>query len=359
VDKEKVKQMLRDGQSPRQIAERLGYSRTQVEDLASKLQAAQKQKRKKILQLCLGIIVLAGSVYFLGNRMFREPTDMEANMSVLSIASEIKPKAEAETWFLYGKKPKTDQDFQEEYNLIQTLTARLNKALTNNADVPQVAELAKLFEGKLLPTIFENGLTRFVTTDVNPQEKIQAGAVEVVFFDRASFDHPIIGHRLLHFQPEYGLIVAALKFGDDSWYDAMIAHELWHAKTFREGNPSATAPMLTDSWIKEEMDAHTIENQVLNKRTSGKYQDQINRIVSQNHARTLKDLLVQLHPEEFSKLDGLFSPAIPEEIDLRTAQYLLDVGRTWAKSNFKGEDITTKENEIYRYLITPISTNVR
>ena len=139
----------------------------------------------------------------------------------------------------------------------------------------------------------------------------------------------------------------------------MIAHEAWHAKLHREGAASATALMLTDSWVEEELQAHEVERKVLHARTSGEYGRRLDTVVSRIRAKTFSRFLVRVKPTDMISLDQLFSPGIPEETDIRSAQYLLDLGLLWAQKHFTGTKLQQKRMEIYRFLISPQSTNVR
>ena len=217
MNQKQVQILLQHGFSPRQIAKDYGYSRKEVEAFAAQLFAHRRAAwRKQVFWLLLALIVFGGGSYLV-RQALREPTDLEIHSNVLKVAKAMPSQGgEANSWFIQSEQgPKTTPEFLAEITLIDKLTARLNKALAGNSDIPEVAALKDLFGVHLVPTMFQGGITRYVGTEPNMQDAFKPGMLEVVFFGRESFNHPIINRRLLHYEPGMkALMIAALKFTD-------------------------------------------------------------------------------------------------------------------------------------------------
>ena len=362
MDDKLVQMLLQNGYSPRQIARDYHYSRLEVETFARELSSHRRASRRKRTWMILLPLFLIGILAYCTSQWRRDPPEMEVHRNVVKLAEAMPTQGkDHNSWFIQHEQgPRTSAEFAAEIELIRQLTARLNKSLADNSDIPEVAEIKKEFGDKLVPTIFQGGITRYVGAEGEAEKAFKPGFLEVVFFGRASFDHPIINHHLLQYAPGMGaLMIAALKFEDEKWYDAMIAHEAWHARMHRAGSASATARTLSDSWIGEELMAHGIEKKVLNARTNGDYQRRLETIVSRTGGRTFRQLLLRLTPTDLQYLDTLFAPGIPEETDIRSAQYLLDLSLLWTQKHYTGEELPQRSMEAYRFLIQPQSTNVR
>lgn len=351
MDQREIRKLLRQGKTPRQVADILGGSRAEVTRLAAE---GQRAIRKRVLIICL-LSVVAGAALFAAYREFQDPDDGEVYRRILKAADAL-PKAPASGSWLMEQVPSSRE---AQISLIEEMMHRLNKALTDNADVPEVQEEAVLFGGHLVPTIFTHGITMWVGKDATPFLTDQQ-RLEVVFYSRGDFNHPRVGRRLFFYDPGWrAFFMAALKLSDETWYGAIIAHELWHAKRHREGATSATALSLSDLWVAEELEAHNVESKVLDARTKGAYRNQLRVIVTHRAARSIKKFLASVEASDIGELDRLFGNALPQEADTRVAHYYLDMGLLWLESRYAGEELRKKRISTYRYLVSPTSTNVQ
>jgi hypothetical protein len=364
MDIERVQRLLKTGQTPRQVSKELGYSRQEVQEFAEQLSSQQRRSTIRSILLPLfglaAMALLAATAYY----SLKEPSNAEVYGNVIKGAEGLtSPTQTGASWFLNTDQlPETEDAVKAEMSLISRLTARVNKALNDNSGIPEVKEEQDMFGGNLMSSVFTGsfgGTTRILTAGKGTFPTLKN--LEVAFYSRHSLDHPRIGHRLLFYDSNWGsLIIAALNFSDDKWYDALLAHELWHAKRHREGAASATAPMLSDIWIDEELQAHDVETKVLDARTNGAYRQRLHGIASRISARSEKHFLAKITPEDLRQLDQLFNPGIAEERNIRAAQYFINLATTWLEIKYSGEKLRQKKIGVYRLMIDPTkSTNVQ
>ena len=363
MNTENVRHLLKQGMTPRQIAKEYGYNRKDVEKVAAEMSSSSHSLNIKRIVIPLLVLVVGGIISLVGYSMIREPADMEVYQNIVRVSDALSTDRSGGSWFIEQEsKPETIYELATEIPLIERLTSKLEKALSDNTDVLLVKEERGMFSGHFMPTIFtssQGGATRMVGTDdkIFKDPKHQ----EVIFYGHFALDHPRIKHRLLFYDSAWrAVIVGALNFTDEKWYNAILTHELWHAKMHRENNPTSIAPALSQPWIMEELQAHDIELAVLNARTGGNYMRKLREIIDRRPARSLKRFLAKLKPDDFRNLDSLFKPGIPEEVDIRAAQYALNLSHAWLKGRYKGEELQQKRMEAYSYLIDPSkSTNVQ
>ncbi len=359
METDKIKRLYRQGKTVRQIANELGLSRTEVEKTIESGRA-----RRRIVNRVLGwsasaLLIAVAVSYAIYTHFLREPTRLEVSTAVLAAADRL-PTTKSQAWIFEIEPPDTISEHPRTLEFVQRQTARIQKSLDSHQDIPGVAEERMLFRNILMPSIFSfraGGSTRTVSTSASG---FAPSAVEIVFYPHNALDHPIIGHRLLSYEPNWrALMVASLPFQDDSWFDAIVAHELWHAKRHRENAPSATAQQLSDLWIEEELEAHKLESEVLDHATSGEFQKRINALARERDSSSLDKFQARLRPDDLVKIDALFKPGLPEERDLRAGQYVLSIALVWTKAHYSGEALHQKEIESYRSIVSPQSTGVR
>ncbi len=365
MDTERINELLAMGRTPKQIAKELGCPRKKVVAYAERVVARRRKTNfNLILTLLLALLVVGGVSRTVHNAL-REPKNQEVYENILKVSDALASAPGGNSWFI-EQEAQLEQKPATEMALIEQLTARLESVLEVNAGVPEVMELKEMFGGNFYPTIFtsfQGGSSRH-TIKGTKEEAIrqpQASRLEVVFFGHSSFRHPMVQGRLLFYKPEWSaLFIPALRFTDDKWYDAIVVHEMTHAWAHRKGLPTATAPMLSDEWITEELWAHETEEEVLNARTNGVYKQRLRAIVTRLSARSLKRLLMKIGPSDLKQLDQLFGPGLQEERDIRAAQYLLNLCEDWLDLKYKGPELGQRRIEAYRYLIDPRkSTNVQ
>lgn len=364
MNEEKIVSGLKSGKGSRQIARELGISRQEVEIVARRRIFDRQRTRHTRIKWSVVMLVIWSALVMLVYLAFREPTDLEMHTNVLRCADSLRVTPDAAPWFIEESQPM--QDFSKLVSVTDNLTKKLAHALDQNADIQEVAELRKMFGGKMVPAIFDArmGTSMQIGDGANALEMLEKqrdpGNLEVVFFGHQAYRHPKIRQRLLFFDPDWhSLFMGALNYTDERWFAAIVAHELWHAKLARGGVASATAPMLSDLWIKEELQAHEVERKVLNGRTGGRYDQRLGEIVAKTRARSLRHFFDRVQPAEVRSLDELFRPGLEEERGHRAAQYLFNLVWTWVAENYQGTELEAKKIEAYRLLVSPQSTGVR
>lgn len=353
MNTEKVKKLLALGRTPRKVAAETGWNRHEIQAIANQMNS--RRFRKNAITASLAILAVIGTIFFAYTRR-SEPGDLEVYSNIVKVSNALPTDKSRTSWFINQERdPRTPEDFSAELSLLERLTGEINKALTDNIDIPQVRDQWEMFGDRFIPSLFssfQGGTTRTISKEL----KIPHGSKnqEVVFYGHFALDHPRIRHRLLFYDPDWrALIVAALNFNDKVWHDVILIHELWHAKMHREGNPTAIAPMLSDSWVTEELQAHDLEQEILNARTGGEYKRRLQTVTARRAAKNLKDFLLKLQTEDFVLLDSLFKPSIQEEVDIRAAQYALSLSQAWLASQYQGDELNMRRTEVYRYLIDP------
>lgn len=361
MDANLVRQEIERGKTPRRIAREHGYGRVDVEDIATRLKAERRARLLRRLAVLLFAVATLITVPVILYEITREPTEMEFATKITDVADSLLTNSSQNPWFIEkewapGTLPSVDM-----IAMIEGLSGRLNRTLEKNAGIPEVANMRRLFGNHLFPTVFStvgSGISMSWhggAGDLDIERMRQnPNALEVVFYGHGAFTHPKVMRRLLFYDIEWrALFIAALQYADDAWFDAMIIHELHHAKMHRGGQESATAPMLSDPWVQEEVDAHELERGVLDLRTNGAYAERLREVVDRRPAQNLQGFLARITREDVAGLDGLFQPPLLEERDTRVAQYYLNLACAWLEKRHQGEELQREKMEAYRLLISP------
>ena len=354
MDPQEVRRLLRRGNTPRQVARALGGSRTEV------LRFVANAKKKvwylhPAFHICFS--VLAVGMVLVMIYVLKDPEDLEIHSRILNAASALPRDIVVGSSWIMERVPSS---IKEQASIIEAMAARVNDALVKNSglDIPGTKEEMELFGGHLMPTMFVSGGSVWVGED--SRLAMDPLKLEVMFYSHDAFTHPRIGRRLFYYDPSWSALgVAALKLQDELWYRAIIAHELWHAKRHREGAASATAPILSDAWVDEELEAHALESAVLDGWTQGAYYRKLTAIVEGGSTRSVKRFLARVTPQDIVKLNRSFGPMKEEEVDTRVAQYYLDLSVIWLRARYQGPELEERKRQAYRFLISPHSTNVQ
>jgi hypothetical protein len=323
------------------------------------------KKRTRLLRwitIFIAALAAVAAIFFITWWVLKDPTDNQAYTNIVQAVDSLRT-APGESWLREKElNPRTDQEIIAEASLITQLTDRLNNAITDDFNVPELREERSLFAGQLMPTILSGQSTRWVMTGQSPTPDLMHGKfLEVVFYAHQDFRNPMVHEHLLFYNAGWGsLLVAMLRFPDEAWFKALLSHELWHAVRHRQGSPTSVAPQLSDPWVDEELEAHSIEAKSLNGATHGEYERRLQAIVN-SHKWTLsiKQFLNGVTLREINHLDRLFGPALTEEKDMRGSEYYLNLGERWLARHSAADQLQEKRRELYRYLITPHSTNVQ
>jgi hypothetical protein len=250
-------------------------------------------------------------------------------------------------------------DMKEIYRLqaiSEKIAGRIEAGLRRNSSIPEIAKLRKLFEKRLFVTFFSGyagGTSRFLTQDKERAATLGPDDQEVTICGRFAANHPKIGGQLLFFNQAWrSLMISAIDW-DSTWLEAISLHELYHAKMYREGAPSATAPPMSDLYVQEEVAAHDLEHKVLNLRTKGAYDKLLNEIIRSKAAASRQELISQITAKDLVRLDGLFAPAGQRETMVRLTQYWISLMDVWLKKQgFKKEKLQQEKLANYRLLVS-------
>ena len=171
---------------------------------------------------------------------------------------------------------------------------RIRNALERYGDVsPETRQLAKRFKQFSVGVLVIDG-------NVDDAKRLPGGQIRVLFYPADQYgSHP---SSLYYSQGEQAVMVAGLDW-PQSFFSAALLHELWHALCNKEGRPSATASNDSDLWIGEEVDSHTIEADVLNAATDGRYYRAIGIVINQGNFSSLNSIKTEVTAEQLWQLD--------------------------------------------------------
>lgn len=256
-------------------------------------------------------------------------------------------------WLITSQEIEGD-NFQLQVGLISETSSRIEKMLEKYQNIPEVAEQKKMFSKRIFVSFYSGqagGYTKRVFAGEFKEDMLKDPSLEIVLYGKGHEHAPRIKDQFAKYDPEWrAVIIAGAKFSDQ-WADALIIHELEHAKMDRSGEASAHAPPASDLYINEELMAHDVESVVLNQATDGQYHKRLKEIIgAKRNIDSLKKLHDSLNIKDLKSLDQLFSPAGEREASLRLTQYLLDLGEIWLESKYAGEELKRQKINNYRLL---------
>lgn len=243
-------------------------------------------------------------------------------------------------------------NFQLQIGLISETTSRIENMLKKYQNIPEVAEQKKMFSEHFFVSFYNGqfgGTTKRVFAGEFKDEMLKN--LEIALYGKGHERAPRIQDQFAKYDPEWrAVIIAGAKFSDQ-WMDALIIHELEHARMDRLGAASAHAPPTSNLYIIEELRAHDIESAVLNQATGGQYVRRLRSIIdAKRNIGSLKKLQDRLTIKDFKSLDQLFGPAGEREAGLRLTQYLLDLGEIWLESRFRDEELAKQKINNYNLI---------
>lgn len=258
-------------------------------------------------------------------------------------------------WLLRAEQnPQTDAEFEHIIGLGQSFVRRIEQALNEHRHIPSIAEMSN-FKGHLYTSFFSSfggGVTQFFSRQ---EETVthQPNDQEIVVYGQFALQHPKIQGRPLFFDGEWRSVIIAAIDWDPIWLQSIALHELFHAKQHRAGVASAKAPVLSDVWVSEEILAHSLEHEVLEKGTKGKYGEVIRSIVASQTTGNKKDLISRVTLADLNRLDALFRPAGERETGIRCAQYWVSILDEWTKVHISDPNMRLQEQIAnYKLLVT-------
>lgn len=338
MDRKQVWKLHRAGVSAAHIAPRVSSTKSEVQALIGEMETQHTKVRLLKTALWIaGIVAVVSGFVLLAN-------NFPSNDSKLSVVarSSINPADQYlagridDQWLLNESDLDIDRSKNGQYlaNLAADYNDKVQSCFKKYESLDGVRELRPLFANKTYVSFFSpqhGGSSVAIATNVDELEKHNSQR-EIVLFSKQDLSHSRIHDHLLFYDPEWkSLMVGAVKF-DPSWFDAIVLHELCHARADAEGAPSSHAAYMSDLWISEEIAAHQLERAVLNAATNDSYNCMINQIVMVKDVESLEAFHSSLTVEDYHKIDSLFYQAGMREAGTRIAQYQIDLGEAWLVS---------------------------
>lgn len=353
-DNRRIEKLLASGKTVRQVADATGLPRKTIEAVAQKLHRARLALWFKRTAWALGCVALLSVAAFIYHYVTYQPTDKEMYASLFKAVDGV-VHAPSQPW-LIEQTSLVEKDPAAAVQFFERTTARINKALSDYAGIPEVAELKRMFGNKLFTTVFipgrGQGITRHTGTDPHPAILDNKDMLEVVFFPHSALAHPMVHNDYLSYNANWrALFVAALEFPDDTWFDAFVLHELVHGAKDRQGAISARTEFGNDLFISEELEAHAVESKVLNIATAGRYGQMTKEIAARTGGYNLRQFIARIKSQDFQMLANLFKPASTEESNLREAQFILDLTFAWFGNKYQGQELQAQKIAAYRMLV--------
>ena len=350
-----VRSQLYEGKTPRQIAKEYGLNRVEIQKIGKEPIFKIKMNLSGFFGKVFFVIVLSLLFIWIGYRLIKEPSQEETGQKLRVLAEVIHAKSVPDRW--HFEKLPSAINFAEEISFVTSRLQILENSLEKHKRIPGVDILYKMFAGKLYPTIFisERGRTysrQVVRTEEMNQRvgQIKKGAQEIVFYGRGDLNHPKIGDRTLFYDRNWRALFLPSLEGSDLWKEALFLHELWHAKSHRDGSIGAIAPENSDPWVDEEVEAHLIEQTVLNNGIDDRYRQALSELVRKDNGSSLQKFLHSVKAEDILGIDALFERPMVREVGLRAAQYYFDLSTTWISFYKKEGDMKKERREAYRLL---------
>lgn len=327
---EDVLTLHRQGFRPAKIAKKLGLDRREVEALIGRHEVKRTGQLVKIIVVILAVALPLGLMavnYFHAKTVPDGTLSAAAAGNLRAVSDRYLGQHGQEQWMLEGA---PEVDVERSMRIGQIEKERLEAALDDHRNIPEVGRLAGLFAGKFRVAFFTD---KFGGNSVSFHESNAlpdiGNSLEVVLYARSQREHERIQDTFAKYDAEWhSLILGGIEL-TRAWYQALVIHELEHARLDREGASSVQAQMLSDGWISEEITAHLLEREVLNSATKGEYERILTEVVAVKRARSLEALFAGLTLQDLTELDRAFEPASQREAGIRAAQYLLDIGETW------------------------------
>lgn len=360
-----IEHRLRAGGSVRKIATDLNLSRSDVQRRADQL------KKSGFARLWIGgfvvaVVLVIVLVWFLRpksqdpvHQAQQQSTNVEKPWpkSFRAVGKQILATVPDDKWLVETEQnPLTISEVTRLIGLGKRIIEQIEFGLQRNSSIPEVEKLRKIFSKRLFVTHFSNfggGTSKFLTMDKEQAIPPDPTDQEVVIYGQFAQNHPHIRGQLLFYEQSWRSVMIGAIEWDQAWLEAVSLHELYHARMYREGAPSATAPQMSDLYIQEEVAAHNLEHDVLNLRTGGTYNATIQKILNSKVDVTSREaLMTQITADDLKQLNGLFPPAGSREIAVRLAQFYISLLNGWVDRNFKDEELLQQKIVNYRKLVS-------
>jgi hypothetical protein len=321
-------------------------SRTEVQQ---KLEHLSHRRRRKSLiivaVLLVAVMILAGAFEF-WRGYIQEPAPETWVQHFKRVYLPSSSNSEGFEWFLHGDEA---VPLDREIEVAEQFRRAFEDALTTASAIPEIREMAGMFQGKIFMSWFHAGVSKPIprpgmTSGATAMKQADPGAIEVAIYSKATFDREV--ENLFLYQPTWpAVFVGALQYRDTVWFRSFALHELYHVKCHRAGTSWHLTP--NRSRGDEEIDAHRVAEVILDHGTGGRYLAAVRDIASKKDARNLGRFYLALGREDFHRLDDLFLPGGVLETGLRNGQYTTSLTNAWLARHHTGEELRRREVEAY------------
>lgn len=187
----------------------------------------------------------------------------------------------------------------------------------------------------------------------NPKVNDQPVGFEICFYARQELNqHP----ANLYYRREWKAMMVAAIVWPEKVFPALLFHELGHALADKEGRPSAGADDDSDSWIGEEVEMHTIEENVLNATSGARYHNEIDRILNRSNARSPEEASLSFTISDLKELDRILGceKGGSEVASSMLAEYRLSLGFRYIDSALPERERQEAKIAFYRLVRQPL-----
>lgn len=299
---------------------------------------SKKEKKELIVVISAAvIIIIATHIMFGPVRVQTKPTRQASRAISLYLADRP-----ASQWLLTGEQAEGD-NFDLLIGLINKTTVKLENTLSVYSNISEVAILKEMFGGHFYVSFYVGqfgGTSRHLKKGEYTNDPFEGREfIEVVLYGFGHQHASRINDQFAKYDSEWRALILAGVELSRQWSDAVVIHELEHARVDRIGKTSSRAPFLSDQWIIEELQAHQLERAVLDQATGGRYVERLKQIVSARPEVTnLEQLQDSITIKDLRALDQLFESASAREAGMRVMQYFLDAGEIWLLRRFTEQE---------------------
>lgn len=238
-----------------------------------------------------------------------------------------------------------------QYEYMKYYTQLIETGLVKYAAVPEVGSVKNAFSGKLYFSVYSSryhqcGTPAKSVAEAQEQGKTLTEKIQVCFYAQDSEKETLnSAGRILYFQAKQGLrtlMVPMYRWSDETWFQALTIHELFHAMRLEQDPSLISLAKVSEAHIKEELRGFSVTQNILILSTlqSSKYGEKLTQKFVTDKSKTVEEFLETVTYEDLAGLDASFSPTHVTENSIRAAQYILGLALCWVdiKKGGKIED---------------------
>lgn len=251
-------------------------------------------------------------------------------------------------WWL--KDSSTDQlgKVAEQIAIRQALIGRTLKRYRYTS--PLTKKIADKFSNFVV-TLVQNGHTVSVTPGHSSEfaSRIERGDLEICFVPQTEKDqHP----SSLYYREEWEAVSIYGIDWPEKVFPGLLYHEMGHGLASKEGWASASASPGSEAYIREEVQMHALEDQIMNLASGGSYHAALDKIIQRVRPKGWQEAVQGLTLADLRTLDTVLgcSKAGSEIASIICAQYMLSLGMWYIETGPKPQDKTQEQIVLYSYL---------